>query len=61
MPKKKKVAETAPKEPQIKHHAFFRFGDEAIGVTVFDDLDVKVTLFDKAGGTISRTVSMKGE
>ena len=64
MPKKKKPAETAQKEPQkentVMHHAFFRFGKEALGVTIFDDYEVHVTLFTD-DEVITRTLKMKGD
>ena len=64
MPKKKKTPETAPKEPKTEntamHHAFFRFGKEALGVTIFDDYEVHVSLYT-VDGIITKTVKMKGD
>ena len=64
MPKKKKPAEMAQKEPQkentVMHHAFFRFGKEALGVTIFDDYEVHVSLYT-VDGIITKTVKMKGD
>ena len=64
MPKKKKPAETAPKEPQkentVMHHAFFRFGKEALGIAVYDDYEVNVTLYT-ADDVITKSIKMKGE
>ena len=64
MPKKKKPAETAPKEPQkenaVMHHAFFRFGKEALGIAVYDDYEVNVTLYTD-DDVITKSIKMKGE
>ena len=64
MPKKKKPAEMAPKEPQKKnavmHHAFFRFGKECLGIAVYDDYEVHVTLYT-SDEAITKTVKMKGD
>ena len=64
MPKKKKLAETALKEPRkentVMHHAFFRFGDEGLGIAVYDDYEVSITLYT-ADNVITKTVKMKGE
>ena len=64
MPKKKKTAETAPKEPKkentVMHHAFFRFGKECLGIAVYDDYEVHVTLY-KNDEVITKTVKMKGD
>lgn len=64
MPKKKKTPETAPKEPQkentVMHHAFFRFGKEALGIAVYDDYEVNVTLY-KGDDVITKSIKMKGE
>ena len=64
MPKKKKTPETAQKEPQkentVMHHAFFRFGKEALGIAVYDDYEVHVTLYT-SDEVITKTVKMKGE
>ena len=63
MPKKKKTAETAPKEPQkentVMHHAFFRFGKECLGIAVYD-YEVHVTLYTD-NDVITKTVKMKGD
>ena len=64
MPKKKKPAEMAPKEPQkentVMHHAFFRFGKEALGIAVYDDYEVNVTLYTD-NDVITKSIKMKGE
>ena len=64
MPKKKKPAETAQKEPQkentVMHHAFFRFGKEALGIAVYDDYEVNVTLYTD-DEVITKSIKMKGE
>ena len=64
MPKKKKPAEIAPKEPEndhgVMHHAFFRFGKEALGIAVYDDYEVDVTLYT-ADDVITKSIKMKGE
>lgn len=64
MPKKKKPAEMAQKEPQkentVMHHAFFRFGKECLGIAVYDDYEVNVTLY-KDDEVITRTLKMKGD
>lgn len=64
MPKKKKTAETAPKEPEkantVMHHAFFRFGKEALGIAVYDDYEVNVTLYE-GDDVITKSIKMKGE
>ena len=64
MPKKKKPAEMAPKEPQkenaVMHHAFFRFGKEALGIAVYDDYEVNVTLYTD-DDVITKSIKMKGE
>lgn len=64
MPKKKKHAEMAQKEPlkenTVMHHAFFRFGKEALGIAVYDDYEVHVTLY-KADEVITKTLKMKGD
>lgn len=64
MPKKKKPAETAQKEPQkentVMHHAFFRFGKEALGIAVYDDYEVNVTLYTD-NDVITKSIKMKGE
>ena len=64
MPKKKKPAETAQKEPQkentVMHHAFFRFGKEALGIAVYDDYEVNVTLYTD-DDVITKSIKMKGE
>ena len=64
MPKKKKPAETAPKEPQkenaVMHHAFFRFGKECLGIAVYDDYEVNVTLYTD-DDVITKSIKMKGE
>ena len=64
MPKKKKPAETAPKEPLndhgVMHHAFFRFGKEALGIAVYDDYEVNVTLYE-GDDVITKSIKMKGE
>ena len=64
MPKKKKPAETALKEPQkenaVMHHAFFRFGKEALGIAVYDDYEVNVTLYTD-DDVITKSIKMKGE
>ena len=61
MPKKKKTAETAPKEPSVKHHAFCRFGAESIGITLYDNGKVCITLYEDDKTVMTRTVDMKGE
>ena len=64
MPKKRKPAETAPKEPQndhgVMHHAFFRFGKECLGIAVYDDYEVNVTLYTD-DDVITKSIKMKGE
>lgn len=64
MPKKKKPAETAPKEPKkenaVMHHAFFRFGKECLGIAVYDDYEVNVTLYTD-NDVITKSIKMKGE
>ena len=64
MPKKKKTPETAPKEPQtenaVMHHAFFRFGKEALGIAVYDDYEINVTLYTD-DDVITKSIKMKGE
>ena len=64
MPKKKKTPETAQKEPlkenAVMHHAFFRFGKEALGIAVFDDYEVHLTLYTD-DDVITKTVKMKGD
>ncbi len=64
MPKKKKLAEMAPKEPQkenaVMHHAFFRFGKECLGIAVYDDYEVNVTLYTD-DNVITKSIKMKGE
>lgn len=60
MPKKKKTAETAPKENAVMHHAFFRFGKEALGIAVYDDYEVNVTLYE-GDDVITKSIKMKGE
>ena len=64
MPKKKKTPETALKEPQkentVMHHAFFRFGKECLGIAVYDDYEVNVTLYT-ADDVITKSIKMKGE
>ena len=64
MPKKKKTAETALKEPQtentVMHHAFFRFGKECLGIAVYDDYEVNVTLYTD-DDVITKSIKMKGE
>ena len=64
MPKKKKPAEMAQKEPQkentVMHHAFFRFGKEALGIAVYDDYEVNVTL-NTEDDVITKSIKMKGE
>lgn len=64
MPKKKKPAEMAPKEPQkentVMHHAFFRFGKECLGIAVYDDYEVNVTLYTD-DDVINKCIKMKGE
>ena len=64
MPKKKKTPETAQKEPQkentVMHHAFFRFGKECLGIAVYDDYEVHVTLYT-SDEVITKTVKMKGD
>ena len=64
MPKKKKPAEMAPNEPQkentVMHHAFFRFGKECLGIAVYDDYEVHVTLYTD-NDVITKTVKMKGD
>lgn len=64
MPKKKKPAEMAPKEPQkentVMHHAFFRFGKECLGIAVYDDYEVNVTLYTD-DDVINKRIKMKGE
>lgn len=64
MPKKKKPAEMAPKEPQkentVMHHAFFRFGRECLGIAVYDDYEVNVTLYTD-DDVINKRIKMKGE
>ena len=64
MPKKKKPAETAQKEPQkentVMHHAFFRFGKECLGIAVYDDYEVNVTLYTD-NDVITKSIKMKGE
>ena len=64
MPKKKKPAETAQKEPQkentVMHHAFFRLGKEALGIAVYDDYEVNVTLYTD-DDVITKSIKMKGE
>ena len=64
MPKKKKPVEMSQKEPQkenaVIHHAFFRFGKEALGITVYDDYEVNVTLYE-GDDVITKSIKMKGE
>ena len=64
MPKKKKPAETAQKEPRkentVMHHAFFRFGNEGLGIAVYDDYEVHVTLYT-SDNVITKTLKMKGD
>lgn len=64
MPKKKKPAEMALKEPQkentVMHHAFFRFGKECLGIAVYDDYEVNVTLYTD-DDVINKRIKMKGE
>ena len=64
MPKKNKPAEMAQKEPQndhgVMHHAFFRFGKEALGIAVYDDYEVNVTLYTD-DDFITKSIKMKGE
>ena len=64
MPKKKKTPETAQKEPQkentVMHHAFFRFGKECLGIAVYDDYEVHVTLYTD-DDVITKSIKMKGE
>ena len=64
MPKKKKPAEMAPKEPQkentVMHHAFFRFGKECLGIAVYDDYEINVTLYTD-DDVINKRIKMKGE
>ena len=64
MPKKNKPAEMAKKEPQkentVMHHAFFRFGKEALGIAVYDDYEVNVTLYE-GDDVITKSIKMKGE
>ena len=64
MPKKKKPAEMAPKEPEnantVMHHAFFRFGKEALGIAVYDDYEVNVTLYTD-DEVSTKSIKMKGE
>ncbi|MBR2390372.1 MAG: hypothetical protein IKA94_06205 [Mogibacterium sp.] len=64
MPKKKKPAEMAPKEPQkentVMHHAFFRFGKECLGIAVYDDYEVNITLYTD-DDVINKRIKMKGE
>lgn len=64
MPKKNKPAEIAQKEPQkenaVMHHAFFRFGKEALGIAVYDDYEVNVTLYTD-DDVITKSIKMKGE
>ena len=64
MPKKKKPAEMAPKEPQkentVMHHAFFRFGKECLGIAIYDDYEVNVTLYTD-DDVINKRIKMKGE
>lgn len=64
MPKKKKPAEMAQKEPEnantVMHHAFFRFGKECLGIAVYDDYEVHVTLYT-SDEVITKTVKMKGD
>ena len=64
MPKKKKPAEMAQKEPQkentVMHHAFFRFGKEALGIAVYDDYEVNVTLYTD-DEVSTKSIKMKGE
>ena len=64
MPKKKKPAEIAPKEPKndhgVMHHAFFRFGKEALGIAVYDDYEVNITLYTD-DDVITKSIKMKGE
>lgn len=54
----------APKEPQkenaVMHHAFFRFGKECLGIAVYDDYEVNVTLYTD-DDVISKRIKMKGE
>ena len=54
----------APKEPQkentVMHHAFFRFGKECLGIAVYDDYEVNVTLY-KDDDVITKSIKMKGE
>lgn len=59
MPKKKKVAEKALNEPTIKKSAFFSFGQEAIGLMIYDNNTIQLTLYDRTGGTITKYVDMK--
>lgn len=61
MPKKKKPAEMALKQPSVKHHAFCRFGAESIGITLYDNGKVCVTLYENDKTVMTRTVDMKGE
>ena len=64
MPKKNKPAETAQKEPQkentVMHHAFFRFGKECLGIAVYDNYEVNVTLYTD-DDVITKSIKMKGE
>ena len=60
MPKKKKPAEMAQKENTVMHHAFFRFGKEALGIAVYDDYEVNVTLYTD-DDVITKSIKMKGE
>ena len=64
MPKKKKPAEMTPKEPQkenaVMHHAFFRFGKECLGIAVYDDYEVHVSLYTD-DDVITKSIKMKGE
>ena len=64
MPKKKKPAETAQKSLKndhgVMHHAFFRFGKEALGIAVYDDYEVNVTLYTD-DDVITKSIKMKGE
>jgi hypothetical protein len=64
MPKKKKTPETALKEPQtentVMHHAFFRFGKEALGIVVYDDYEINITLYT-GDDVITKSIKMKGE
>ena len=54
----------APKESQddhgVMHHAFFRFGKEALGIAVYDDYEVNVTLYE-GDDVITKSIKMKGE